>query len=708
MIGGHYMKKTVCYIAQSEQTCSFVAQQLTHFLGEYIEVKVWALQHENTMPYLDCDLYIVASRMILETVADQLITDKPVLLAVRAVNVENLDKLLELTPGTRALVVAFYEGVVNDTINSLRKFGINHLDLIPYYPNNNMKVPKDINVAITPGLANLVPSNIKKVVDVGVRGINISTFTEIIGYLNLPKEIINEISDFYIKNIFNLSFKQYQMASLNKELKTKMEVIMNTVDEAIVAVDEDNRIIVFNPVCERILEINSIQTIGRDVREVIPQVDFLSCLKTGQGIIKEIKRINDNYYIVSTNPVNDELGITHGVVATFRPVMQVKEMEVKARREIVGKGNIAKYTFSHIVGESKELTRALKLAKKFARTNLTVLIEGESGTGKEVFAQAIHNYSEVSDGPFVAINFASLPENLVESELFGYEDGAFTGAKKGGKAGLFEEAHSGTIFLDEIGDASMEVQKRLLRVLEERKVRRVGGNTLTPVDVRVIAATNQDLEKLVSQGKFRNDLYYRLCTLPITIPPLHARGQDIFTLLEYFTIKLYDRRLILEDPLREFLMNYRWPGNIRELRNVTEYLCNMVGEKEAATIKHLPSYMTRNRELKKITFYEPERSKNEKFDLFMLKLEKQGFLQQVIIILEEIYNSTILNKGIGRQALQKILQSRDKDFTDSKMRQWLKMLVEVGYVDSGKTKQGSKITEEGEQFLSHIKKRSEK
>lgn len=701
------MKKTVCYIAQSEQTCNFVARQLTHFLGEYVDVKVWALQHENTMPYLDCDIYIAASPKILDVVGDRLNSDKPVLLAARAVNIENLDKLLDLVPGTRALVVAFWEDAVVDTINCLRKLGINYLELIPYYPDGKMEIPKDVTVAITPGLANLVPLNIKKVVDVGVRGIDISTFAELIGHLNLSKEIINEISDFYIKNIFNLSLKQYKMASLNEELKMKMEVILNTVDEAIVAVNEENRVIVFNPVAEKILDINSVQAIDRDVREVIPQVDFLSCLQTGEGIMKEIKRVNDDYYIVSTNPVNGEDGLTHGVVATFRPVVQVKELEVKVRRELVSKGNVAKHTFSHIVGESKELTKALTLAKKFARTNLTVLIEGESGTGKEVFAQAIHNYSEKKDGPFVAINFAAIPENLAESELFGYEDGAFTGAKKGGKAGLFEEAHLGTIFLDEIGDASMEVQKRLLRVLEERKVRRVGGNVLTPVDVRVIAATNQDMESLVKQGKFRNDLYYRLCTLPITIPPLQSRGEDIFILLDYFTRKLYDRLLVLEVPLKDFLMNYRWPGNIRELRNVVEYLCSMVGAGEAVTIKHLPTYLTRNRELKQTPHHESEFSGNERFELLIAKLEKQGLLQPAIIILDEIHKSSLLNKGVGRQALQKILHDWDKDLADHKIRQWLKMLVEIGYVDSGKTKQGSKITAEGEQFLSYLKERSE-
>jgi sigma-54 dependent transcriptional regulator, acetoin dehydrogenase operon transcriptional activator AcoR len=470
-------------------------------------------------------------------------------------------------------------------------------------------------------------------------------------------------------------------------------------------VNEKNRVVVFNPAAERLLDINSIQAIGRDVREIIPQVDFLSCLQTGECMMHEIKRINGSYHIVSTNPINNESGITNGVVATFRPVGEVKELEVKVRRELKSKGNVAKSTFSHIVGESRELVKALTFSKKFARTDLTILLEGESGTGKEVFAQAIHNYSDRKDGPFVAINFAGIPENLVESELFGYEDGAFTGAKKGGKAGLFEEAHLGTIFLDEIGDATLEVQKRLLRVLEERMVRRVGGNTMTPVDIRVIAATNRDLEALMVEGLFREDLFYRLCTLPINIPSLKSRGEDIFVLINYFTRKFYNCELTLENPLKDFLLNYRWPGNIRELQNVVKYMYSMVGPDEAATIRHLPSYLMRNKDKKSDLTDKHRNFDEERFDVIVSRLDKQGSVEPVVMILDEIYKSSLLNRGIGRQGLEKSLNEGGKTYADHKIKQWLKVLGEVGFVDSGKTRQGTKITREGELFLSYIKEK---
>lgn len=696
-------KKTVCYIANSEATCDFICKQLMDFLGEHITVNTWCLAHEGALPYTACDIYIAGSDTVLEIIGNQLPPSKPVLVASRTIGTQNLDKLFEIAPGTRVAVVGYWEEVASTTINILRDLGFNYFEMVPYYLNCEKPLPPEIEIAISPGVNYVVPGHIKKIIDIGVRGLDLSTFAELIEYLDISRKIINEISHDYIEAILNLSLKQYKEASINAELRKKMGVILDTVDEAIVAVDENNRIVVLNPVAEMLLEVNSIQVLNRDVGEVIPQVDFLHCLRTGENIVHEIKRINESYFILNTNPIIGETGLISGVVATFRPVGQVKELEVKVRRELKTKGNVATYTFNHIVGESKEVLKALSLAKKFARTNLTILLEGESGTGKEIFAQAIHNYSERKDGPFIAINFAALPENLVESELFGYEDGAFTGAKKGGKAGLFEEAHMGTIFLDEIGDASMEVQKRLLRVLEEHKVRRVGGNTLTPVNVRVIAATNQNLEALMKQGLFREDLFYRLCTLPIIVPALRFRGEDIFVLINYFSRKLYDRALSLEAPLKDFLLNYRWPGNIRELQNVVKYICSIVGFDEVVTIRHLPTYMMRNMEKVHESSEDPSTQGNEAFGNVVSRLKSQDLLEPVVMILSEIQKSSSFNYGIGRQALHKSLENHNTDFADHKIRKWLKILEELGYVKQGKTKQGSRITRKGELFLAYVK-----
>ena len=382
----------------------------------------------------------------------------------------------------------------------------------------------------------------------------------------------------------------------------------------------------------------------------------------------------------------------------------MQELEYKVRRELKKQGNIAKYNFSDIIGTSQQLENVSSLAHQFAKTNLTILIEAESGTGKELFAQAIHNASDRKNGPFVAINFAAIPDNLIESELFGYEDGAFTGAKKGGKSGLFEEAHNGTIFLDEIGDSGLDVQKRLLRVLEEREVRRVGGRNIIPIDVRVIAATNQNLIELVEKNMFRSDLFYRLCTLPLGIPPLRDREEDILIFMDYFAQKFYQRKILLDSSVKEYLLKYSWPGNIRELENIVNYMCSIVPIGETATIKHLPIYLTRNITPKIDTAFKPYNYDN-KFELKAQELVNQDLLKIIYLTLNEIQSYSSLDKGLGRSTLAKrMTDCTGEVYADHKLRQLLNLLVRMELIESGKTKQGTKITLLGTDFLQYLEK----
>lgn len=241
------------------------------------------------------------------------------------------------------------------------------------------------------------------------------------------------------------------------------------------------------------------------------------------------------------------------------------------RTQLAGTGYFAKYHFCDIIGESPGIRRAKDIAKKLSATDLTVLIEGDNGTGKELFASAIHQASDRNKHPFVAINFSALPDNLVESELFGYEEGAFTGARKGGKIGLFQQASGGTIFLDEIGDASLKLQAKLLRVIQEREIMRVGGNRIIPIDVRIIAATNQDLKQMIKAKTFRKDLYYRLKEGWLHIPSLAERKEDIPLLLQHWQSTVFGGSKTISRDVSEMLMRHDWPGNIRELLNTMKY-----------------------------------------------------------------------------------------------------------------------------------------
>ena len=288
------------------------------------------------------------------------------------------------------------------------------------------------------------------------------------------------------------------------------------------------------------------------------------------------------------------------MVATFQEVAKIQSVEQKIRQTLFNKGLVARYHFDDILTEDPYFKRIIAIAKKYAQTDATMLLLGESGTGKELFAQSVHNHSSRSKEAFVAINCSALPGQLLESELFGYVGGSFTGAKKEGKRGLFEQAHNGTIFLDEIGDMNKELQSRLLRVLEEKQVRRLGSDSIIPVNVRVIAATNMDLWNEGIQGNFRMDLYYRLNVLNIKIPPLRERRQDI-ALLARWLLKRYCMQYnkaihTLPSLVMEALQEHQWTGNVRELKNVMEriVLSSENGQVDLDTVdlmldKHAPA-----------------------------------------------------------------------------------------------------------------------
>jgi transcriptional regulator with PAS, ATPase and Fis domain len=270
-------------------------------------------------------------------------------------------------------------------------------------------------------------------------------------------------------------------------------------------------------------------------------------------------------------PITND-GKVSGAIVILQDASKIEKLE-HTYRKYQSRGLVAKYTFKDILGTSASLRAAIDQAKAFAAVDSPILIEGETGTGKELFAQSIHNASYRKSGPFVAINCAALPESLLESELMGYEEGAFTGARRGGKAGLFELAHGGTIFLDEISQVPIQLQGAILRVLQEKQVLRVGGTGIIPIDVRVIAASNENLRELVREGRMRQDLYYRLNILKVHVPPLRERTDDIPLLLDVYYqdfLSAYPNAKRFSQDSIEVLRRYRWPGNIRELVNFVE------------------------------------------------------------------------------------------------------------------------------------------
>ncbi|MDT8900151.1 sigma 54-interacting transcriptional regulator [Anaeroselena agilis] len=351
----------------------------------------------------------------------------------------------------------------------------------------------------------------------------------------------------------------------------RFEAVLNSIVDGVIVTDADNRVTIYNPAAERIFRIAAERVIGRQVTEVIPNTRMHKVLETGEPELAALQKIYDGTIATKRMPIRLD-DKTIGVVSTFEDVTKIQQLEQAIRKQIYDKGFVARHRFDDILTASETMVSLKELAALYATTDSSVLIEGESGTGKELFAQSIHNASRRADGPFVAINCAAIPEHLLESELFGYEGGAFTGARKEGKQGLFELAHNGTIFLDEIGEIPKSLQARLLRVLQEREIRRVGGDKVLPVDIRIISATNKKLEQKVATGEFRGDLYYRLNVFGLKIPPLRDRLEDIVLLGVAFLKRLnvpadYGA---LGKKLAPVLTAYHWPGNIRELINVME------------------------------------------------------------------------------------------------------------------------------------------
>lgn len=697
---------TVCFISLNPYACEQVRQQLMQYLGGYIQVKTWCLKDDNVdMEELNSDLYISSSMPVYNEVLKRLPPGKRVLVADRTLEIDSLDEILALPPGSEALVIGSWEETAIEKISLLREFGISKIQLYPYWQGCT-DYPRHVWLAIDTGQHQL-PPEIKKVINIGVRALNLSTFVELIIELGLPRKIINEISQRYIATIIDSAMRRIMIAEQGEKLKRRLQVILNTVDQAIIAIDESHQVVVFNPAAEKQLGIPAEAVIGENAGDLIPEIDFHTVFYTGENLVNSIRRIRNSYYVVNTIPIVDHINKVAGAVSTLKPINEVQELDTKVRRELKRKGNVAKYTFADIHGESRILKKSVELAKKFAGTDLTILIEGASGTGKELFAQAIHNYSPRRNAPFVAINFAALPDNLVESELFGYEEGAFTGAKRGGKAGLFEEAHTGTIFLDEIGDASLEVQKKLLRVLEEKEVRRIGSGTVTPINVRVIAATNQNLQQLVNQGKYREDLYYRLCTIQVRIPALKERKEDIPLLIHFFAQKLYQREIKLEPQVLNFLTNYAWPGNIRELQNVVNYLCGSTGPHEKITLNHLPSYLASNTACAGDGLSHSREGLQKEIANIVEEFIRRGSLEHLRWIMNEFQRQAIFNRSVGRNMLVKSLAQHHLHCPEHKVRRLLKCLELAGFITVGTTRQGSTLTPLGEELQRYLEEQGD-
>lgn len=455
---------------------------------------------------------------------------------------------------------------------------------------------------------------------------------------------------------------------MNNEIEFKrdslfLEKILEISDDGFIMADKNGYIIDINKSYCDYLGLNKKDIVGKYVRDIIKNSKLPHIIKSGETEVAVLHKLAKNqsptkekYVVVSRACVKDKdervgaVGQVKFSRNTIRLASKLNDMddELQYYKSELKRIVESSFSFDNIVGKDEEFLKIKRIAKKSTKNDITVLITGETGTGKEVFANAIHYESSRRKNPFIRVNCAAIPGELLESELFGYVEGAFTGAKKGGKKGKFELANGGTIFLDEIGDMSIKMQAKLLRALQEREIEKVGASKPIKIDVRIIAATNKDLLEEVKKDNFREDLYYRLNVIRLEIPPLRDRKEDIISFIEYFLEELnnkYKSKVRVSDEVKRILKTYEWSGNIRELKNVIYNAYNMM---EGSVIKRddLPYYLKYKSNLNKI-----HSSNNNFFSLV------EGFEKEIIVseLRSNNYNcvQTAKKLGIHRSTLYK-------------------------------------------------------
>ncbi len=655
------------------ELAEFLRDNLSLIFDEYIKINSYFLNSLNEGDVIDDDVVLVMSKERAVQAKQYIADSEKIVVIHRTIKEKDAYPILAIPKNTKVLVVNDTKETTLETVSLLYQIGINHLSLVPYEQGMDYR---DFNIAITPALSSRVPDYIKKIMDIGNRYVDMSTFIQIMNKLKIDNKEIRRRLIKYSDSIITLDsgIKQHY-----KDLYIKheeLDAVINLSNEGILLVNNDNEILLSNKVFKKIFKINH-EIIGEKLNDLFDKTIIKSLQR--EEIQDELIEQQSKYINVNKRRI-DYIGENVGYYFNFQEVTYIKQLEQNLTRKLRDKGLIARYNFNFIKTESPSMKECIELAKNISKSDLTVFISGESGTGKELMAQSIHNYSKRKKQPFVAINCAAFSESLLESELFGYDGGSFTGALKEGKKGLFESANNGTIFLDEIGDMPLSLQTRLLRILQERQVMRIGSQRVINVNIRVLVATNKNLFDMVQKGQFREDLYYRINVLPINIPPLRKRQEDIIPLLRHFTGNTKQMEITAE--VESLLLSYDWPGNIRELQNVVSYI--ELTKSKKVTLNQLPYYLLH---------------KTHNFENELAKIEESFGVAKGLEAIKLISYYNNLNLCIGRKNIERLLKDRNITSSESEIRRMLKCLSSLGLVSSRVGRKGTEVTSFGKEFI---------
>lgn len=659
------------------------AHQIEGLIKGRLPVTFYSFEKDN-VDHITEDVILLSTHLHYDAVVSETMEHCEIVIPKMTLEKDVSEKLGQIPEGSDAYLYNLSAEMAIDTISLLQQIGLNHINFIPSFPGQNMieRVP----YIITPGESEGIQSN-KPIIDIGIRVLDLSTILDVLARLGLSHQVDEHGIQKYFKEVSSVSTGIEKLIRETSDLEFQFDILLNAIDDYIVVTNSYGYVYFHGNKFKTFIQNQAESLIGCHLSELIMGIDFDAVYS---------KRLPRSEFVVKINDIDTILEIRsillHGTSYFIHKLKRFSQSEhqlTQLRKKVYEMGHTSKYTFEDIKGESDAIKESVHIARRMANSVSSVLIIGETGTGKELFAQAIHNASPRSDGAFVAVNCGVFNENLFESELFGYEEGSFTGAKKGGKQGLFEIAHKGTIFLDEIGEMDLNLQSKLLRVIQEKRIRRVGSENIIDVDVRIIAATNRELMEEVRSGTFRKDLYYRLNVLPLTLAPLKDRKEDIEVVFKSICEEL-GCHYALSDAAWTVMLDHDWEGNIRELRNIAEYLNNL--GLSIIEVKDLPKTIKHgslNGHIKSQARERDEKVQEKPLDINRLILK----------ILEEAYHS---HKKLGRKSIAESLMAYNIYLSEQEVRKHLLALQDLDYVESSRGRGGTRITASGINALRNI------
>ena len=677
--------KKIAVIAYSLKTSVRYADRLRSLFGSCVEVVSYALEKGIAAP-IQADIALISAHSIYGYVEEKLAQCQYLMIADLTLYQEAVDQLRALPRGSRAMLVNSTMEMAVETIRLIHNAGIKHIEMTPFYPG--IAVVPDVPIAITPGEFDLVPPDVPQIVDLKDRTLSMHTVINLAAKLGMTDMLQSPQVQTYAARLATKDSGIGDLIDRMQEQKKKLELVMEVFDGGVISLSGYGIISFLNPVAEVLLDTH-LAAVGQPLVTLLPElkdIQFRKLTAPVKDIIIERRgqMVNVSVYPLGAAAASGEF------ILMLKTIEDMEEGHERMRRQIKARGFNAKYSFSSIKTQSPKMLSLMESAKKMAASSSSIVIHGQSGTGKELFAQAIHNASPRREYPFIAINCASIPESLLESELFGYSEGAFTGAKKGGKKGYFELANQGTLFLDEIGEMDLNLQARILRVLQEKEITRVGGDRVFSIDVRVISASNKRLLQMVRRNLFREDLYYRLNVLSLEIPPLKERREDIPLLLEEFQTELHTNVQFTPQAVG-FLQAYPWNGNVRELRNFAERV-SYLGHSQVTAEDARALLDCEDEELggagsdteEQLMYLEPARRR------------------EYLAILAVLDHNGRLGLHQGRMEISRSLAARGVSMTETQVRTALQSLQRYGCVHIWPGRRGTELTADGKEILEKL------